>query len=49
MYKRQIRAHTVLQSVEKVGAAVQIVYLITVEIEGTDKPACVAEQIVRVY
>lgn len=45
----KIRAHTALQSVEKVGEAVQIVYLITVEIEGRDKPACVAEQIVRVY
>jgi acyl dehydratase len=45
----KIRAHTVLQSVEKVGEAVQIIYLITVEIEGRDKLACVAEQIVRVY
>jgi len=45
----KIRAHTVLQSAEKVGEAVQIVYLITVEIAGRDKPACVAEQIVRVY
>jgi len=45
----KIRAHTVLQSAEKVGEAVQIVYLITVEIEGKERPACVAEQIVRVY
>ncbi len=45
----KIRAHTVLQSVELAGEAVQIVYLITVEIAGADKPACVAEQIVRVY
>lgn len=45
----KIRAHTMLQNVELAGEAVQIIYLITVEIAGTDKPACVAEQIVRVY
>lgn len=45
----RIRARTVLQGVEKVGEAVQIVYLITVETEGKEKPACVAEFIARVY
>jgi acyl dehydratase len=32
-----------------VGEGVQIIYLITVEIEGGAKPACVAEQLFRVY
>ena len=45
----RIRARTVLQDVGKAGEAVQITYLITVEIEGSDKPACVAEFIARVY
>jgi len=45
----RIRARTVLQSAETIGKAVQIVYLMTVEIEGGDKPACVAEQVVRVF
>lgn len=45
----RIRARTVLQSVGMAGSAVQIVYLMTVEIEGGDKPACVAEQLVRVF
>ena len=45
----RIRARTVLQDIEKAGEAVQITYLITVEIEGGDKPACVAEFIARVY
>ena len=45
----RIRARTVLQEIGKVGEAVQITYLITVEIEGGDKPACVAEFIARVY
>lgn len=45
----RVRARTVLQSAEPVGQAVQVVYLMTVEIEGEDKPACVAEQVVRVF
>ena len=45
----RIRARTVLQAREKTGTAVQITYVITVEIEGGDKPACVAEFVARVY
>lgn len=45
----RIRAHTAVQSVEEVRNGVQIVYLLTIEIAGSDKPACVAEQIMRVY
>jgi acyl dehydratase len=45
----RIRARTLLQQVVKAGEAVQITYLITVEIEGGGKPACVAEFIARVY
>ncbi len=45
----RIRARTVLQQVVKVGDAVQITYKITIEIDGKDKPACVAEFLARVY
>jgi len=45
----RIRARTVLQEVEKVGPGLQIVYRYTVEIEGQEKPACVAEFVARVY
>lgn len=45
----RLRAHTVVAAVEQVGEGVQFTYLITVEIEGNDKPACVAEFIARVY
>jgi acyl dehydratase len=45
----RIRARTTVQSVEEVRKGVQIVYLLTVEIEGENKPACVAEQVMRVY
>jgi acyl dehydratase len=45
----RIRAHTTVTKVEKMGEAVQFTYLITVEIEGNQKPACVAEFLARVY
>jgi acyl dehydratase len=45
----RIRARTVLQGAEKVGAGVQIIYQITVELAGNAKPACVAEFVARVY
>lgn len=45
----RIRARTFLLSAAPAGEAVEIVYRITVDIEGQEKPACVAEQVVRVY
>jgi acyl dehydratase len=45
----RIRARTVVQAIEEVSKGVQIIYRLTVEIEGRDKPACVAEQVMRVY
>lgn len=43
----RIRARTTLVSAEPVGEMVQVLYLITVEIEGQTKPACVAEFVAR--
>lgn len=45
----RIRARTTLQGVVRAGEAVEIAYLITVEIDGQAKPACVAEYIARLY
>lgn len=45
----KIRARTTVQSVGPVRDGVEIVYLLTVEIDGLEKPACVAEQAMRVY
>jgi len=45
----RLRAHTVPISVEQIKNAVEIVYQITVEIEGKDKPACVAEFVARLF
>jgi acyl dehydratase len=45
----RIRAHTTVSGVEQIGGGVQFTYLITVEIDGNEKPACVAEFLARVY
>lgn len=45
----RIRAHTVVTGVERVGECVQFTSVITVEMAGSDKPACVAEFLARVY
>jgi acyl dehydratase len=45
----RIRARMDLAGAETMGDAVQILYRITVEIAGAEKPACVAETLVRVY
>jgi acyl dehydratase len=45
----RVRARTTLLEAEKMEKGVQIVYRLTVEIEGEEKPACVAESVVRVY
>jgi len=45
----RVRARTRIESVEEVRDGVQIGYRLTVEIEGGEKPACVAEYLARVY
>jgi len=45
----RIRARMVVSELQKTGAAAQITYIITVEIDGRDKPACIAESVVRLY
>jgi acyl dehydratase len=45
----RLRARTTLKELEQVAEGVQFTYLITVEIEGNQKPACVAEFLARVY
>jgi len=42
-------AKDVCDSAEEVNRGTQIVYKLTIEIEGKEKPACVAEQVIRVY
>ncbi len=45
----RIRAHGELIDAEEVAGGVQAVIRVTVEIEGEDKPACVADTIARYY
>lgn len=45
----RIRARSTLLDFEPLPTGVQIVYLLTVEIDGQVKPACIAESVVRVY
>lgn len=45
----RLRARTTVLEAAPAGEGVEIIYLLTVEIEGSDKPACVAEQVIRVY
>ena len=45
----RVRARTVVLGAEPAGEGVEISYQLTIEIEGSQKPACVAEQLVRVY
>ena len=45
----RIRARSTLKEVAEVAGGLQIVREVTVEIEGGDKPACVAETVSRLY
>ena len=45
----KIRARAVLQLLEEVEGGQHLVWNITVEREGGDKPCCVAEWLVRYY
>ncbi len=45
----RIRARSLLHSWEMVGAAAQLTWLITIDVEGQPKPALVAEWILRHY
>jgi len=45
----RLRARTTILEASPAANGVEIIYLLTVEIDGHDKPACVAEQVVRVY
>jgi acyl dehydratase len=45
----KIRARAVLQALEEIAGGWQLVWNITVEREGANKPCCVAEWLVRYY
>lgn len=45
----RLRANYELLSVDDVQGGVQVANKVTIEIEGSDRPACVAETLVRYY
>ena len=45
----RIRARVLVLAVKELPDAVEATFAVTVEIEQSDKPACVAEWIVRYY
>jgi acyl dehydratase len=46
---QRVRAHFSPAAVEDVPAGVQLTWSVTIEAEGSDKPACVAETVSRRY
>ncbi len=46
---QQIRGRMLLQSLEEIAGGVQMVWQVTMEADGGDKPVCVAELILRHY
>jgi acyl dehydratase len=46
---RQVRGRMTLMSVEDIPGGVQMIWQVTIECEGGDKPVCVAESITRRY
>jgi len=45
----RMRARVTLEAVEEISGGLQITELYTAEVEGSSKPACVAELIMRLY
>ena len=45
----RIRVRSTLQNAEQVKGSLQTISLLTVEIEGQEKPGCVAEMVARFY
>lgn len=45
----RIRSRSTLKSVEEVSGGLQLVREVIIEVEGGDKPCCVAESISRLY
>jgi len=45
----RVRSRFILAKAEDVAGGLQLIFTVTIEIEGQDKPACVAESVVRRY
>ena len=45
----RVRPHFVVQSIKQVPGALEAVFAVSIEVEGSDKPCCVAEWVLRYY
>lgn len=45
----QVRGRFVLSKLEDISGGIQLTFNVMIEIDGVDKPACVAESVVRQY
>jgi acyl dehydratase len=45
----KIRARVALMTFKELSDAIEVIFVVTIENEGSDKPCCVAEWIVRYY
>ena len=45
----RVRGRFVLAKLEDISGGIQLTFKVTIEIDGLDKPACVAESVVRQY
>jgi acyl dehydratase len=45
----RVRARSTLKEVQEVGGGLQMVTEVTIEVEGQEKPSCVAETVSRLY
>jgi acyl dehydratase len=45
----RIRARIVCGAVEEIGGGIQVTWAVTIERDGSEKPACVADWLVRYY
>jgi acyl dehydratase len=45
----KVRGGVLLKSVEDVPGGVQVINEVTIEIEGSEKPCCIAETVSRIY
>lgn len=46
---KRIRAHASLESAKDVEGGMEMVAVVTIEVEGSEKPACVAQTVFRLY
>lgn len=45
----RVRGRFLLERLEDIDRGIQLTFMVTIELEGSDRPACVAESVVRQY